>query len=81
MPKTPRLEVCSPRDVLPLLVPMVGCHSFCRKVLTVRSWGPNNCAVKLEVFGVLRKCQLLQPDDGDNTLFRNVDDISPAVES
>lgn len=36
---------------------------------------------KKEVFGVLRKCRLLQSDDGDNMHFRNVGDISPVVES
>jgi hypothetical protein len=39
MPKMPRLEFCSPRDVLPLLVPMAGCHSSCRKLFTVRELG------------------------------------------
>jgi len=78
VPKTRRLEVCSPRDVLPLLVPMAGCHSSCRKLFT----GVLTAVLfKIEVFGVLRNCRLLQSDDGYNMLFRNVGDISPVVES
>jgi hypothetical protein len=36
---------------------------------------------KSEVFGVLRTFRQLQSDNADNTLFRNVGDISRGVES
>jgi hypothetical protein len=82
MPKTPSLEVCRPRHVLPPPFPLFlkrGRDSYLSVTIYRTRFGiPVVVLMKIQVYGDVAKCRLLvEPDDGDTTLLRNVGNSLP----